>query len=137
MASGGGGNGLGRGAVHESVHVTRLADIRILTELAGEVAASGAERQHARARVEMIERLLLNRIDAKARRTSIGRQDHLVALAHSHEAEAALPLMQFAVPRADVALDPSVVDPVPLGGGVVFIHYCTVRPISGSLHLET
>jgi hypothetical protein len=62
MASGSGGNGLGRGAVHESVHVARLADIRILTELAREVAASGAERQYARARVEMIERLLLNRM---------------------------------------------------------------------------
>jgi len=64
---GGRGDGLGRGLVHQLVHVLGLADVRILAELTGEVAAGGAEGQHARAGVEMIKRFLLDWIDAEAR----------------------------------------------------------------------
>ena len=59
---------LGRRLVHQRVHLARLRDVPVLAELAREVAARGAERQHARAGIEVIERLLLDRIDAEAGR---------------------------------------------------------------------
>ena len=39
----------GDAAIREPVHLARLRDVPVLAELAGEVAAGGAERQHARA----------------------------------------------------------------------------------------
>ena len=38
------GNGIGRRPVHEPIQVARLPDVRILAELAGEVAGSGPKR---------------------------------------------------------------------------------------------
>ncbi len=70
----------------------------------------------------MVERLLLDRIDAEARRAAVGGQHHRVADALAHEARAALALVQLAVARAQVALDAAVVEAVPPAAGEVIAH---------------
>src|SRR5262249_24312250 len=103
--------------------------VPVLAELAGEIAAGGPERQHGRARQEMVERLFLDRVDAKAGRAAIGREHHLIAAADAHEAEPALALVQLAVTRADVALDASALRPMQIAAGVpaanLLIHLST------------
>src|ERR671932_207696 len=68
----------------------------------GDAAAGGAEREHRAAGKEVVERLLLDRVDAEAARAAVRRQHDLVALAHADEAQAALALPELARARADV-----------------------------------
>src|SRR5207253_1080667 len=89
-------------------HLARLGDVPVLAELAGEIAAGGAEREDAAAGIEMVERLLLYRVDAETRGAPIGGEHHAVVLAHAHEAQATLALMQAAVARAELALQAPV-----------------------------
>src|SRR5207248_9985 len=64
------------------------------------------------------ERLLLDRVDAETRGAPVGGEHHLVVLSRAHEAEAALPFVELAVARAEVALNAAVVELVPpLAGG--------------------
>jgi len=134
------GDRLGRGFGLQSLHVAGLADVPVLAELAGQVAADGAEGQHAAARVEVVERLLLDRVDAEARGAAVGGQDDPVALAGAHEAQAPLALMEPAGPRADVALDPPVGKAGPprggegIGGGSHHLH-CAPALNAGSMAL--
>src|SRR3546814_1690624 len=53
-------------------------------------------------------------------RCRYGRENYLVVLPSAHEAEAALTLLELAFPRADVALDAPVVEPVPVAAGHAF-----------------
>ena len=101
---------LGRGLVLQAVELARLGDVPVLAELAGEIAAGGAERQHRRAGQEVVQRLLLDRIDAEPGRAAVGGEHQLLAPARAHEAQAALAVVQAAVARADVALDAPVVE---------------------------
>ncbi len=117
------GQALGARAVGQRVHFAGLAHVPVLAELAGEVAAGGAEGQHAGARVEMIERLLLDRVHAEARRAPVGDELDLVVEPLAHVAQAALAVAQAAVARADVALQPTVGLAVPvLGADDSFLH---------------
>ena len=61
----------------------------------------------------MMERLFLDRVDAEAGRTSVGRQHHTVAYPLAHEARAALAVAQFAIAWAQVALQTTVRQVVP------------------------
>jgi hypothetical protein len=110
------------GLVHQPVHLAALGDVPVLAELAGQVAARGAEAEHAAAGQEVVERLLLDRVDAEARAAAVGAQHHRVAHALAHEAQAALAFVQLAVARAQVALDAAIVQHVPPAGGVVGAH---------------
>src|SRR6266571_6990082 len=103
-----------RGGVRKRVDLPGLRDVPVLAEPAGEVAARGAERQHRRARQEVVKWLLLYRIDAKPAGTSIRRQHDPIGGTATHEAQPALPLMQPARPRADVALNAAVVESMPI-----------------------
>ena len=58
----------------------------------------------------MIERLLLDGIDAKAARPAPRGEDHGIVLASAYEAEAALALVQAAGPGTDIALHAAVVE---------------------------
>jgi hypothetical protein len=107
------GDPLGRRRVHQAVHLAALRDVPVLAELARQVAAGGAEAEHSAAREEVVERLLLDRVDAEARAASVGGEHHRVADALAHEAHAALALVQPAVARTQVALDAAIVEPVP------------------------
>jgi hypothetical protein len=62
----------------------------------------------------MVQWLLLDRIDAEARGTAVGRQDDLVVVAGSHETKAALPFAQLAEPRAEITLDAAVLEVMPI-----------------------
>jgi hypothetical protein len=62
----------------------------------------------------MIERLLFDRVDAKARRAPIGSEHHLIALPRAHEAQASLTFVQPATARTDVALDAAILQDVPI-----------------------
>src|SRR5215472_16077405 len=62
----------------------------------------------------MVERFLLDRIDAEAAGPPVGRQHHRVALAHPDETESPLPLVQAAGPRAHIALHPPIPGAVPV-----------------------
>ena len=70
-------------------------------------------------RVELVQGLLLDRVDAEAGRAAVRGQHHGVALALAHEAEPALPVRQRAVARAEVALHAAVLAKVEPASGVV------------------
>src|SRR5262249_51451260 len=82
--------------------------------------AGGAERQHGGAGQEVVEGLLLDRVEAEAGRSPVGGQRDLVVLAGAHEAEAPLALVQLAVARTDVTLDAAVRQRVPMATGNAF-----------------
>src|SRR5690606_20809565 len=88
-----------------------------------EVAPRRAEGQDGRAGQEVVEGLLLDRVDAEAGRPPVGQQDDaglLLALAPlrpaADEADAPLARPQLAGPGADVALHPTVGQLVPVPG---------------------
>ena len=66
---------------------------------------------------EVVERLLLDRVDAEPARPTVGGEHDLVTLAGAHEAQTPLALVQLARSRAHVALDPPVVQAGPPTGG--------------------
>src|SRR5262249_40316254 len=111
-------------------------DVPILTKSAMKIAPRRAERKHRAARQEMIQRLLLDGIDAEARRASIGREHHRIAHARAHEAGAALALVQLAVARAQVALDAAIIERVPPAAGMERAFELLVDPC-GHLNFST
>src|SRR6185503_222462 len=112
-----------RGFVGEPVHVARLGDVPVLAELAGEIAARGAERKNARAGIEMVERFLLHRVDAETGGAAVCGEHHAVLLPHAHEARPTLTFVQAAIARAQVALHAPVFQHVPPTAGVfAFTH---------------
>ena len=58
---------LWRGRILNTIKIPGFGDVPVLAEFAGQVAAGCAEGQNWRARQEVIERLLLDRVDAKTR----------------------------------------------------------------------
>src|SRR5512146_993457 len=113
----GGGGELRRArAIRERVHLTRLAHVPVLAELAGEVAAGRPEGQDRTAGEEVVEWLLLDRIDAEAARAAIAEELDATRLDTAHEAQAALPFVHPAGARAHVALHPAIRQQVPVTG---------------------
>src|SRR5947207_12752973 len=84
------------------------------TELTGQIAAGRPEGQDTRSGQEMVERFLLDRVDAKAARAAVAEQPDTPCLRATHEAQASLPIAQLAGSRADVALHTAVVQRVPV-----------------------
>jgi hypothetical protein len=105
---------LRHGAVLQGVHLPGLGHVPVLAELAGEVAAGGAKRQHRRAGQEVVQRLFLDGIDAKAARAAVAVELDLVRFAAAHVAQAALAFAQAAGARAQVALDAAIGQAVPV-----------------------
>ena len=101
-------NRVGRRELTQTLHLARLRDIPILAKLAAQIAARRAERQHAGAGEEMIERLLFDRIDTKTGAPAVGRQHHFVVDILAYETETAVPRLQMALPRAQIADDPAM-----------------------------
>ena len=101
------------------VELARLADVPVLAEPASEIAAGGAEGQHAGAGMEMVERFLLDGINAKAAAAAIGRERHLVAGAPADETEPALALVELAEAWTEAALDAPVRQQRPPTPGVI------------------
>ncbi len=112
-----GGDGLRAGLVGQGSDLAALGDRVVLAELAGQVAAGGAERQHRRSGQEVVQRLLLDRVDAEPRRAPPGGQPDLAALGRPDETEPALALVQLAFARTDIAADAAVRQRGPVPGG--------------------
>src|SRR5262245_3163911 len=96
-------DGFWRSVLAELFNLLRFADRPVLAEFAAQIAAGGAERQDAGAGIELIQWLLLNRVNAKAGAAAIGRKDHLAVTIFAYEAEAAIAGPQMAVARAKIA----------------------------------
>jgi hypothetical protein len=129
------GDGFRLSSVGQRIHFARLGNVPVLAELAGEVAACGAKGKDRRTRVEMIERLLLYRIDAEAGGAAVGGEHHGVAFAHAHKAGAALALVQPAVAWAEVTLHAAVVEHVPPTPKVVLNHGIPLSSNAVQMHL--
>ena len=95
----------------------RLRDVPVLAEAAGQVAPGRAEREHRGAGQEVVERLLLDRVQAEAAGAPVAGQHDLPAGPGTHEAQAPLAVAQLARTRAQVALDAAVRQLVPVAGG--------------------
>jgi hypothetical protein len=108
--------------VLQPVHFARLGNIPVLTELAREIASRGAEGKDRRAGIKVVERLLLDRVDAETRGSAVGGEHHAALLHLAHEAKAALPLVQLAITRAQVALHAPVGQRVPPAARISFVH---------------
>jgi hypothetical protein len=66
----------------------------------------------------MIERLFLDRIDAKSGRTPVGGEHDLLVLPGAHKAQPALALVQLAITRANIALHASIRQSMPIASWV-------------------
>ena len=62
----------------------------------------------------MVERFLLNRINAESTGTTVGGQDDLVVLTGADKTDATLAFLQLAVPWARIALHPPIRQLVPV-----------------------
>ena len=111
---GGAGDDLGRGGVGQGVDLAGFGNIVVLAELTGQIAARRAERQHRGSGQEVIERLLLDGIDAETAGAAIGGQNDGVVLTRPNEAQPALALVELTGARADVALDAPVIEGMPV-----------------------
>ena len=68
----------------------------------------------------MVKRFFLDRIDTKARRPSVGGENHLIANTAAHKACTTLPLVKLAIAWTQIALDTAIVDLVPVQGWMLF-----------------
>ncbi len=93
----------GRSGFAEPGHFAALGNVPVLTELASQVAAGGPKTQHGCSRQEMIERLLLNRIDAKPGTLTVGIQHHPAVAIDTDETETAITRIQPTGTRAQLA----------------------------------
>ena len=64
----------------------------------------------------MVQRLLLDGINTEAAGAPVSREDNLIVLSHSDEAETSLSLPKATEAGAEVALNPLVFQPVPVAG---------------------
>jgi hypothetical protein len=68
----------------------------------------------------MIQGLFLDRIDAETRGASVGGEHHPIALPTTHEAKPTLALVKFAEAWADITLNATVFEPVPMAARNTF-----------------
>ena len=100
---GGTRDGLGSRVLAEPGHLARLGNVMILTEFAAEVAAGRAEREDARTREEVIERLLLDRVDAESGAAAIGREHHATVAILAYEAKPPIAGLEMTRPGTEIA----------------------------------
>src|SRR5665811_392890 len=70
--------------------------------------------RHRRTRQEVIERLLLDRVDAESARATVRRQHDGVVLARANEAEPALALLEATRARTQITLNSAVGETAPV-----------------------
>src|SRR5262249_13063421 len=73
-------DGLRREIDRPHVVLSRLRDVPVLAELAAHVAARGADRENARAGQEVVQGLLLDRIDLEGGGASVAEGDEAAAV---------------------------------------------------------
>ena len=72
--------------------------------------------------MEMVERLLLDGIDAETGTSPVGGEHHSAICHAAYEAGAALSFVQLAVARTEVTLDTAIVQHVPESGRMTFVN---------------
>ena len=105
----GAGDRLGGGMFAEPRDFFALRNVPVLAELAAQVAAGRAERQHAAAGIEMVQRLLFDRIDAEPGAAAIGGQHHPAVAVLADKTESAVTRLEHATARAQIADDAALV----------------------------
>ena len=65
----------------------------------------------------MVEGFLFNRINAETAGPAVAGEHDLAVVAAAHEAQALLALVQLAEAGTDIALDPAIIEDVPVAGG--------------------
>ena len=98
------------------VDLSGFADVPILAEAAGQVAAGSTEGEDRRSREEVIEGFLLDGIHTVAAGATERREHDLIILARPDEAETSLSLPEPTMARAHIALDLPVVEDLPVAG---------------------
>ncbi len=106
QCAGGRGDHLRRCLLAQSLDLSRLGDIPVLTELASQVAAGRAEGEDAGAGEEVVEWLLLDRVDAEAGTAAIGGQQHPPITVFTDETETTVPVAKVAFAGTEVADNP-------------------------------
>ena len=76
-----------------------------MAKLTTQIAPRSTKGQNACTWVEMIERLLFDRVDTEPCAATVCIEHHLVALDFAHEAKATIAFFHFALPRAQIAND--------------------------------
>ena len=107
-------DGLRRGRIRQGVGLSRFGNGPVLAKFAGQVAPGGSEGEDRGARVEVVEWLLFDRVDAETGRAAVGCQGNLAADILAHETESALSLFELAQPRAKLAHNTTVVERLPI-----------------------
>jgi len=79
-------NCIGRSLRLEAIELGSFGNVPVLAELTREVAPGGPKREHRRARQKVVERLLLDRVDAEARGSPVGCQNDRVIVAGADKA---------------------------------------------------
>src|SRR5207302_2273269 len=99
---------LGRNMSRMNLVAPGLGDVPILAKEAAHIATSRAKRKNLRAGQEMIQRLLFDGINLQSRGRGVAQAIELASLVYANKTEAALPLANVAVPRAQIAVHASV-----------------------------
>ena len=102
------GDRLGSRRLAQPLHLAGFGDRPVLAELAAEVAASRAEREDAGAGEEVVERLLLDRVNAEAAAPPVRGEDHAAVAVLAYEAESPRPGLELTRARAEVTDEPVV-----------------------------
>ena len=88
-----------------------LRNVVVLTVQTAEIATRTGERQTRRARMEMVQRLLLYRVDGQRTRLAIDLAHEHAALIPSATANTRLVLSNPAMVRTERTLHPSILQP--------------------------
>jgi hypothetical protein len=83
----------------------RFGNIPVLAEETAHIAARGTHAEDARAGQEMIQGLLLDRINLQSSRRTITKAEEFSVLIDADEAETGLAVADVAVSRAEIAMD--------------------------------
>ncbi len=103
-----GGDGFRAGLIGQSIKLARFADVPVLAEFAGEVAACRAEGKNRRTGQKVIERLFLDGIDAKTRGAAIGGEHQALRPSGADETKPSLSGAQDATARTKIASEPPI-----------------------------
>ncbi len=127
---GGAGDRFRRGMRAQARHFAALRDVMVLAEGAGEIAARRPERENRRAGKKVVERLLLDRVDAESGRPAVAGELHprAVLTRAAHEAQAPLSRANLAEARAQAALDPPILELRPISDIDARFGFCVHRP---------
>ena len=85
-----------------------------MAKVAGEVAARGAEGKNRRPGKKVVEWFLFDGVDTESTRPAVGREYDFPVLTGSDKAHPALSVPKFTITGTHVALDPAILNFMPV-----------------------